>query len=138
MKAVFAGVINRGGYDLATMLAKIDAYHVEGKLTDAERDQLYALARGSADPSVGADVMAKLVELEGAVNTLKKEVAALKGETEGDAEAEEQPTEYVAGKWYYNGDRVTFADCVYTCTAPVGQVCTWSPAEYPAYWEKET
>lgn len=25
---------------------------------------------------------------------------------------------------------------VYTCIAPAGVVCTWSPDEYPAYWEK--
>lgn len=44
------------------------------------------------------------------------------------------PAEYVAGTWYYRGDRVLFNDEVYTCIAPVGVVCVWSPLEYPVYW----
>ena len=41
---------------------------------------------------------------------------------------------YTAGKWYYRGDRVRFDQNVYTCIAPDGVVCVWSPLEYPAYW----
>lgn len=47
------------------------------------------------------------------------------------------PAEYVSGTWYYRGDRVSFNDAVYTCIAPAGVVCTWSPTEYPTYWRKE-
>lgn len=42
--------------------------------------------------------------------------------------------EYEAGKWYYAGDTVKHKGKVYTCTAPEGQVCVWSPEDYPAYW----
>ena len=45
MKQIFENIIKRGGYDLTRLLKKIDSYHIEGKLTDAERDELYAQAR---------------------------------------------------------------------------------------------
>lgn len=44
--------------------------------------------------------------------------------------------DYVPGTWYYRGDKVRFADAVYTCVAPAGVVCVWSPTEYPAYWQE--
>ena len=50
MKAIFENVIRRGGYDLTGLLKNIDRYHVEGKLTDAEREELYSEARSEALP----------------------------------------------------------------------------------------
>ena len=44
--------------------------------------------------------------------------------------------QYVAGTWYYRGDNVKFDSEVYTCIAPAGVACVWSPAEYGAYWQK--
>lgn len=37
---------------------------------------------------------------------------------------------------YYNGDKVTFEGSKYICIAPDGVACTWSPTQYPTYWEK--
>lgn len=45
--------------------------------------------------------------------------------------------EYVPGKWYYRGDKVSADGINYTCVAPAGVVCVWSPTEYPDYWQKE-
>lgn len=128
MKSVFASVIARGGYDLSAMLAKIDTYHIAGRLTDTERDELYAMARGGADALAEMDVRAKLAELEQRVTALESGGAS-SGET-----AEEYP-KYVPGKWYYRGAKTTHAGKRYICCAPDGVVCTWSPDEYPAYWE---
>ena len=44
--------------------------------------------------------------------------------------------DYVPGTWNYRGDKVRFEDVLYTCVAPAGVVCVWSPAEYPAYWQE--
>lgn len=44
--------------------------------------------------------------------------------------------EYVAGTWYYRGDRVGYNGSIYRCVAPDGVVCVWNPDEYPVYWEK--
>ena len=47
-----------------------------------------------------------------------------------------QAPDYAPGTWYYRGDMVRFEDAVYTCVAPAGVVCVWSPAEYPTYWQE--
>lgn len=44
--------------------------------------------------------------------------------------------EYVAGTWYYRGDKVTYEGDTYRCIAPEGVVCVWSPSEYTKYWQK--
>lgn len=131
MKNVFKSVIAKGGYDLPDMLRKIDSYHIDGKLSDAERTELYALARGAADPAGSLNLLAKVMELE-------ERVQRLEDSNTEQPETSQQPAEYVPGKWYYNGNKVTFEGAVYTCTAPEGVVCTWSPAEFPAYWEADS
>lgn len=125
MKSIFEAVINRGGYDLSDLLQKIDSYHIEGKLSDTEREALYSKARGEAVANV--DVMAKLMELEERVRKLESEEAP---------EQDEYP-EYVVGKWYYKGDKISYGGKNYVCSAPDGVVCTWNPDEYPAYWVGE-
>ena len=131
MKNVFTNVINRGGYNLADVLRRIDNFYVEGKLTDEERTELYTLARERANYEDSVNVFEKLIELE-------KRIAALENKETTSTDPEETPDapEYQVGKWYYTGDRITFEDAVYICAAPEGQVCTWSPTEYPAYWTK--
>lgn len=126
MKTIFQAAIRSGNVKLADMLQKIDSYHIQGKLTDDERDELYAEARGGASAKSDTDLFAKVLELDARVKAL-----------ENKKEPEETIAEYVPGKWYYNGDKVSFEGKTYTCIAPDGAVCTWSPAEYPAYWEVE-
>lgn len=139
MKTIFENVIKRGMYDLTGLLKKIDGYHVEGKLSDDDRDELYALARGGAKAENGVDMMVKLAALEAGQKALEARVKALEiGQAEAPdepAEEEETVTEYAAGKWYYNGDKVSFDGKTYICSnVPEGNACVWSPAEYPAYW----
>ena len=129
MKKLFENVIARGGYDLGVMLQRIDSYHVEGKLTDAEKDELYEQARAGADAQASVDVLKKLEELEARVRALE--------EGGGSVSGADEPEAYVPGKWYYAGDRVAFEGKRYVCSAPQGVVCVWSPGEYPAYWEAE-
>lgn len=128
MKSVFESAIN-GTFDLTDMLGKINTHHIAGNLTDADREELIRKAREKADPFGGVDVMAKMQELEERVRALEEAKAA------GGDTTEEIVPEYQVGKWYYNGDKVLFEGVVKTCTAPAGVVCTWSPAEYPAYWD---
>ena len=49
MVSIFKDVILRGGYNLSATLKKIDTYHIEGKLSDEERDELRTLAINNAD-----------------------------------------------------------------------------------------
>lgn len=125
MRKVFENVIEKGGYDLTTMLSRIDSYHISGKLTDEDRDALYGMARAKAQPMDSINIHSKLAELEERVRKL-----------ENGGVTPSEIAEYVPGKWYYAGDMVTFKGETYTCIAPEGVVCTWSPEEHPAYWSK--
>ena len=132
MKAIFQAAIRSGNVKLADMLRRIDSYHINGKLTDSERDELYEEARGGATPESNVDLFAKVLELDTRVKALESQQSG------ADQEQEETVAEYVPGKWYYNGDKCLFDGKVHTCIAPEGTVCVWSPAEYKAYWEEET
>ena len=124
MKEIFVNVIEHGEFNLTEMLRKIDTHHINGNLTDEDRDELIVMARQKATAEHSTDVFEKLNELEERVRALEKGLPAI-----------DAPPEYTVGKWYYNGDKAMFNGKVYTCIAPVGAVCTWSPSEYPAYWD---
>lgn len=122
MRAIFENVIARGGYDLTGLLGKIDSYHVMGRLTDAERDELYAKARAGARDALEYDVKAEIDALWAAVR-------ALQGGAGGETAEFVQPTG--AHDAYNLGDRVRYNGRVYE-SAIDGNV--WSPDVYPAGW----
>ena len=126
MKTIIENVIKKGGYDLAELLAKIDTFFAEGKLTAEEREELYERAREGANAMYSVDLFKKIEELD-------KRVKALEDGNSG-IDEDEYP-DYVVGKWYYRGNKMTFEGNKYICDAPEGVVCTWSPTEYPAYWK---
>ena len=125
MYDVIKDVINTQRYVLADMLHKIDTLWAQGDIDDDQRTELIALAQGNADMTQEVNVLARLEELEQRVRALET----------GSTEPGEAYPDYVAGKWYYNGDKITFEGGKYKCIAPDGVVCVWSPKEYPVYWE---
>ena len=125
MYDVIKDVINTRRYVLADMLHKIDTLWAQGDIDDDQRTELIALAQGNADMTQEVNVLARLEELEQRVRALET----------GSTEPGEAYPDYVAGKWYYNGDKITFEGGKYKCIAPDGVVCVWSPTEYPTYWE---
>ena len=126
MKSVFEKIIKQGGYDLRVMISRIDEFYISGKLTEQDRDELYEQARAGAVMQNGVDLYAAFLALEERVRKLE--------ESKTEASSVEP---YTAGKWYRRGGKCLFDGTVYTCTAPEGAVCTWSPHEYPAYWTSE-
>ena len=128
MYNIIKTVLNSGGYDLTAILKKVDTLWVQGKLTDAEYEELNSLARGGAKPENSIDILRKLEELD------RRMVAVEYGRFTSPEDDENYP-EYEIGKWYYNGEKVTFEGKNYLCIAPEGTVCVWSPKDYPAYWE---
>ena len=118
-------VINTRRYVLADMLHKIDTLWAQGDIDDDQRTELIALAQGNADMTQEANVLTKIEELEQRVRALET----------GNTEPGEAYPDYVVGKWYYNGDKITFEGGKYKCIAPDGVVCVWSPTEYPTEWE---
>lgn len=125
MYDVIKDVINTKRYVLADMLHKIDTLWAQGDIDDDQRTELIALAQGNADMTQEVNVLARLEELEQRVRALET----------GSTEPGEAYPDYVVGKWYYNGDKITFEGVKYKCIAPDGVVCVWSPKEYPVYWE---
>ncbi len=121
-------VINEGNYVLSELLSKIDYFFAKGSLTESEHAVLIDKARSSAAPSKEVDLFVKIQELEERVKALEE------GKTET---PEATVDEYVSGKWYYVGDKCKWNGVTYTCVAPEGVACVWSPSDYPAYWSKE-
>ena len=131
MKKIFESVIQKGGYDLTGLLKKIDSYHVEGKLTDAERDELYAQAR--QNPEAQYKYKEEIEAIWAAIRELRK--GATNGETP-EAPAEEWP-EFVqptgAHDVYQLGDQVTYNGKRFRCAMAN---CAWSPDVLPDAWEE--
>lgn len=127
MKSVFLQAMNEL-FDLSAMLGRINYHHVRGNLTDAEREELVAVARDKANPFGGLDVAAKLKELD-------ERITALENGNTDSGNDNETVAEYVPGKWYYRGNKMLYNGNVYKCIAPEGVACVWSPDEYPVYWE---
>ena len=121
-------VIESGNFELRDMLAKIDKRCVENQITEEQRDELFAMARGKADFSNSVDVMAKLQELEARIKAIE--------EAKENVPSEDTYAEFEVGKWYYAGDKISFNGKNYECVAPQGVVCVWNPNDYPTYWKE--
>ena len=127
MYDLIKNVIKEARFNLSELLVKIDTLWLQGEITDDEKTELVGLAQTGADYTKSLDILTKLEELDARLRALEKA---------DETESEEEYSEYVAGKWYYSGDKVEFEGKSYVCIAPDGVVCTWSPTEYPPYWEE--
>lgn len=130
--------ISAGVSDLSDQLEKLAHFYITGELKTDEYNELVSMARENARADIrDADVMVDL-RIRKLEERLDKLEAAMEA---GNIAVPDLPaveaSEYQAGKWYYGGDRVIFEGKTYHCTTPEGQVCVWSPAEYPTYWEAE-
>ena len=127
MKEMFEQVIQMKNYDLKTLLDRIDQYHIEGRLTDEERLDLIMQARKGAEPEY---------DYAGEINALWAAVRALQQNVSPPVQNEwpefVQPTG--AGTAYQVGDKITFRGEKYIC---ILAHCVWSPADYPAGWQKQ-
>lgn len=127
MKDIFKRVIQRGGYDLTAVLKNIDSYHIEGKINDAEREELYAMARH--EPKAQYDVQREIELIWAAIRALEK----------GDSpEQGEEWVEFVqptgAHDAYNKGDKVIYFGKQYVCKM---DNCVWNPDVYPDAWEEQ-
>ena len=73
MKELFEQVIALKNYDLKALLANIDQYHIEGKLTDDERQELTQAAREGA--SAEYDYAGEINALWAAVRALQQSIS---------------------------------------------------------------
>lgn len=136
MNDIIRNVIKSKKYDLADILTKIDTLWVQGNITEEQRLSLITDAQNNAKAENSIDVLNKLYELDRRVTELEKQLAS-NDSAEEETEDTTYPS-YEAGKWYYNGDKISVDGLNYTCIAPIDTVCTWNPFEYPPYWQLET
>ena len=101
MKELFEQVIALKNYDLKALLANIDQYHIEGKLTDDERQELAQAAREGA--TADYDYAGEINALWAAVRALQQSISP---PTEDEWPEFVQPTG--AGTAYQVGDKVAF------------------------------
>ena len=127
MQKIIEKVIESKNFELNDMLRKIDTLWVQGSINEETRKMLSDKARNNATLDKSFDILSKLEELD-------KRLKAL--ENKGTEETEETYEEFVAGKWYYNGNKISFEGKNYVCIAPDGATCVWNPTDYPAYWEE--
>ena len=138
MYETIKNLIEKGGYELVDILKKINTVWLKSYITEEEMEELETLAREKANTDSSIDVINKLKEIDLKMQEFDTRITKL----EEPGEKPEEPTEeetypaYVPGKWYYNGDTCSENGKNYTCIAPSGQVCVWSPSEYPAYWQE--
>ena len=125
MSDIIKNVIDSGRFELVDILKKIDTIWLQGDITEEQRDELVELAREKADISQEVDILTKLEDHEQRLRKLE----------EGGSEPSDEYPEDIVGHWYYKDDKITFNGKKYICIAPEGQVCTWSPDDYPAYWQ---
>lgn len=137
MYYILKSVILAQGFELKGMLTKIKNFWADGSITESERKELIQLAQENAHIKNEVDILEKLEEMDKRVRAVEEKLANYE-KAENPEEDTEQATypEYVHGKWYYRGDIVLFEEKNYICTAPEGQVCTWTPKDYPAYWDE--
>lgn len=138
-------VIANGSYKLSDMLTKLSRLWVEDQITENEFDTLVSMARDNASVESEGDVDAYIAAMQSDIRSIKETMAdvvsrleKLEGKEPSPEPEPEVYPEYEQGHWYYNGDKVSFNGKKYKCIAPDGQVCVWSPTDYPAYWEEVT
>jgi len=132
---VLKTVISSKRYELADMLEKIDFVWAQGNIDNEQRLSLISDAQNNAMVENSIDVLKSLYELNKRVGDLEKQIAELKNGS--DIPTDEETTTYPpyeVGKWYENGDIISFEGRNYKCIAPLETVCVWSPTDYPAYW----
>lgn len=130
-------VIENGTYELSDILERIYVMYSRSKINIEQMEELETLAREKANIDNSIDVINKLKEIDSKMQEFDTRITKLENPS---AEEPEEPEvtypEFVKDKWYYNGDTCSENGKNYICIAPEGQVCVWSPSQYPAYWQE--
>ena len=137
MYEILKETIENTNYKLEEMLDKIYVLYAKNKLTKEEMEELEGYAKEKANTDNSIDILNKLKEMDLRIQNCETRLTKPENpEGEEPEEPVEEYPAYVPGKWYYNGDKCSENGKNYTCIAPSGQVCVWSPSEYPAYWQE--
>lgn len=137
MYTIFQDAINAGGFDLNGITRTIAKYHIDGLLTDSQRDDLIAQARAKADPHQSYGTWQATADgIMQAIHSLTERITALEaGAPATPEQAEEwplfvQPTG--AHDAYTMGAKITFEGKRYTSLLAGN---AYSPSVYPRGWQ---
>lgn len=138
MYNIIKSVIESKNYELVDITKKIDKRCFEGQLTEAERDELVALARENANPQNSyAPFQEQIEKLAFEVKALREDVNALKNGDQPEEEPTEEYPEYVQPTGghdaYKVGDKITYNGKKYECLT---DGCVWNPDGYPQGWKE--
>lgn len=141
MYNIFRTVINQGNFDLNNIVAKVNKYHIEGLITDEQRDELLFDARGNADPTYSFSRWEiEITNLWETVRSLEARVAELEPVVEKPVDPEAPPVnewpDYVqptgAHDAYLLGAQITYNGLHYVSLIANN---VWTPVAYPAGWQ---
>lgn len=141
MYEIIKSVISSKRYELSDILTKIDKIWIQGDITEEERSELVSFAQENADPMKSyAPIQQQIDELFKNMQELAKEIRDLKhGQVSVEETETEEYPEYKqpigAHDAYHAGDKVTYREKKYICTAPEGIAVVWPPSSYPIYWQ---
>ena len=137
MREMIIGQIEMGGFDLKSMIDRINYYHVAGELTDAEREELIQRAQDKAVQDMDVEPKTEILALWEAVHELERRIDEMSGGGDTPEPGEEWP-EFVqptgAHDAYNPGDKVTYHGKHYVCLIAN---CVWAPDVYPQGWEEQ-
>ena len=139
MYNVIKSVINSQRFELSDMLRKIDTLWLQAQINDDQKTELEALAREKADPAMSVTVMTRLDDLEKRVKDLENGPKPEPAPADPDepTATEEYPA-FRPKQVYVKGDKITFRGKRYVCVLnEYTDRTTWSPADYPAYWQEQ-
>lgn len=130
MYKIIKNVIESKDYTLEDILYKIDKMYIQDRISEAEKTELYILARQNAKAENSYNIQKQLDNIFTRLEALEN-----KDKTEGPTEQEEYPPfKQPTGSHdtYNTGDKITDNGKKYVCKM---DNCVWSPDVYPSAWE---
>ena len=135
-------ILEKGSYELADILKKINTVWLKSYITKEEMEELESLAREKANPENSyAPLQEQIENIYSEIAGIKSRLDNLESGQEvekptGPVEEEEYP-EYIqptgAHDAYNIGDKITYNGKKYICKL---DNCVWNPDTYPQGWEE--
>ena len=133
-------ILEKGSYELADILKKINTVWLKSYITEEEMEELESLARENAKAENS------YAPLQEQIENIYSEIAGIKSrldnlesgqEVEKPTETTEEYPEYTAPSGahdaYNTGDKITYNGKKYVCKM---NGCVWDPGTYPQGWEE--
>ena len=130
-------IIEKGNYELANILEKINTVWLKSYISKEEMEELETLARTNANAENSyAPLQKQINNIYTELDSIKSRLTVLEGTEEPTEPTEEYP-EYIqpqgAHDAHNTGDKITYNGKKYVCKM---DGCVWNPITYPQGWEE--